>query len=245
MLSRGLRIFAARSVPLVVMVIFSMNICGQEEVEAEFAELVIGCRDTPSRSSAVSLEVTKAWVEGNELFGDLLVANHSEAAIRLPRENVGRRYWHIAFVEDQHEPIAENESGVIVVIAEEVTAEGEKEPMNHLRLDCGGLQPRPYREVLEMSGDPLETIVAEKDIERIAPGQTVLLRAVNLAPFWSVSWKPGSEWSFEVTYTGWSSTTVSASAAEGLTKPALAEASARHCSLYGGELKSNGHFLTP
>ena len=243
MVSRGLRIFAARAVPLVAMIIFNMTMCGQER-EAGFAELVIGCRNTPSRSSAVSLQVAKAWVEGGELFGDLLVANHSESAIRLPRANVGRRYWHIAFRKDQNEPITEDE---IVVIAEHeivVITEDENDLMN-LRLDCAGLHSsRTYREVVEMSGGPLATLVAEKDIESIAPGQTVLFRAVYLAPFWSDPQKGGSERAFEVSYTGWSSITVAAWTAEALEKP-LAEASARHCSLYGGELKSKGHFLTP
>ena len=236
MSSRGLRRFAARAVPLVAMVLFSMNICGQEEpVEAELARLVIGCRNTPSRSSAVSLEVRKAWVEGNALFADLLVANHSESAIRLPRENVGSRYWHAVLQNSNVRMEVIEGIGLVEVI--EVIQADENEV---LTVECGLIST-----VLGLFGDPLEEVVAEKDIENIAPGQTLLLRAVYLAPFSPDPREPKDQVrSFEVTYTGWSSIELWASTAEWLQKP-LAEASARQCSLYGGELRSSGHFLTP
>ncbi len=206
------------------MVLLGMNVHGQAWSTADLKPLVIGCHDRPSLgASAVTLTVEKAWVNENaSLFADLLVTNDSKSAIRLPRRNVCQRYWG-----SRVDPIPRDEYEL-------------------LRL-CGGIElefPSDC-DTLGMPGDPLEMLLAEEDIETIAPGRTGLLRAVYLDQF--VPDTRDREYavrSFEVFYTGWSkieARILPAKLAE--YKTALAEASARQCSLYDGVLGGRGELL--
>lgn len=207
------------------LVLVGMNVHGQAWSTADLRPLVIGCRDLPSpAASAVTLTVDKAWVDENSsLFADLLVTNGSESPIRLPRRNVCWRYWG-----SRVDPIPRDED--------------ERPPPL-----CGGIQSRflDACNTLGMPGDPLEMLLAEEDIEKIAPGRTALLRAVCLDQF-----VPGMRdrehavRTFEVIYTGWLKIEVAILPAKlAQHETALAEASARHCSLYDGGLHGRGQFL--
>jgi hypothetical protein len=214
-----------RRLPLVTLLLLGMNVHGQEWSTADLKPLVIGCRDLPLHAGpAVTLTVDKAWVDENSsLFADLLVTNSWESAIRLPRRNICRRYWGV-----QIDPIPRYE---------------EERPL----LMCGGAIAELYEpcDTLGMPGDPREMLLAEEDIVTIAPGRTVLLRGVYLDYFVPED-REHKVRSFEVTYTGWSKIEVAllpAKLAE--YKTALAEASARQCSLYDGALGGHGQFLIP
>ncbi len=208
------------------MVLLGMKVHGQEWSSADLEPLVIGCRDLPSpAASAVSLTVDKAWVEDYQLFADLLVTNGSKSAIRLPFRNICRRYWVVRV-----DPIPRDEDEGI--------------PM------CGYSQQFLLRfpnacNTLGMFSDPLEMLLAEEDIETIAPGRTALLRAVYLDQVVAeMRDREHAVRSFEVIYTGWSKIETSilpAKLAE--YKTALAEASARQCGLYDGVLGGRGQFL--
>jgi hypothetical protein len=211
-----------RRLPLVAMVLLGMNVHGQTWSTADLVPLVIGCPDRPSHAaSAVTLTVDKAWVDENSsLFADLLVTNGSDSAIRLPRLNVCQRYWG-----SRVDPILRDD-------------DLERPP-----LLCGGeiVWFPDDCNTLGLFSDPLEMLLAEKDIETIAPGGTALLRAVYLDQFVD---RERAVRSFEVFYTGWSKIEVSTLPAKlAEHKTTLAEASARQCSLYGGVLGGRGEFL--
>lgn len=218
MWAHDLRMFA-RAVPLVVIVILSIHISGQEHDEGGYY-MNIGCPDRPRDSSAVSLEVAKAWVEDNSLFADLFVTNNSELAIRLPRANGRHRYWH-ARIASPPEPITTNLSAYV---------EEERGCLPHATL---------------WSEDVPVEFIEEQDIETIAPGRTVSLR-VYLGSFSSDPQKTEQEVRhFRVTYDGaWSPRFYVVGEAQ-RAKKALTEAVAAECSLYHGQLSSIGHFLTP
>ena len=228
MMRRGLRRFALHAVLPVTMVLLGMNVNGQEWSTGDVEPLVVGCTHRPSpAASKVSLAVDKAWVDEHaSLRADLLVTNGSEAAIQLPRANVCRRYWssHV-------DPIPRGE---------------EEWPT----LWCSGSMERPPNEC-DILGwyddDPLETLLAEEDIETIAPGRTALLRAVYLGQFVpEMQERQHAVRSFEVIYHGLSAIDVSILPKQlARHKTRLAEASARQCHLYNVVLRSRGQFLTP
>jgi hypothetical protein len=96
---------------------------------------------------------------------------------------------------------------------------------------CGG--------VSDLNLDPLTQLVTADDVVTVGPGQTVILRGMYLAPFWPYLREPDYDpRSFEVFYTGWSSVVVHTGADSPQLRAALAAASTRQCSLYGGELQS-------
>ncbi len=207
------------------MLLFGMNVHGEEWSTADLVPLVIGCPDRPSPSvSAVTLTVDKAWVDENSsLFADLLVTNGSDSAIRLPRLNVCQRYWG-----SRVDPLPRDPD------------ERELPPMCGYSMNERISFPNDCN-TLGLFSDPSEMLLAEKDIVTIAPGRTALLRAVYLDNFVD---RERAVRSFEVIYTGWSKIevgTLPAKLAEH--KTALAEGHARHCSLYGGVLGGRGEFL--
>lgn len=226
MSTQNLRMFA-RAVPLVVSVILSIDVSGQDPDEAAYPDeggyyKSIDCPDRPSDPSAVSLEVEKAWVEDNAIFADLFVTNNSELAIRLPRANVRHRYWDAHILASRLEPITTD------ISAEEA-------------IGCF-----PNAAVYLWSEDSPEEFITEKDIETVAPGRTVSLRTVYLAPFLSDPQKREQEMrELQVAYDGaWWPRFFVVEEAQRVEKT-LTEAIATQCSLYRGQLRSSGHFLTP
>jgi hypothetical protein len=156
-------------------------------------------------------------------FADLLVTNGSESAIRLPRLNVCQRYWG-----SRVDPIPRDAD------------ERELPPLCGYAMyemmsfpnDCN---------TLGLFSDPLKMLLTEKDIETVASGETALLRAVYLDQFFD---RERAVRSFEVIYSGWSKIEVGTLPAKlDEHQTALAEARARHCSLYGGVLRGRGEFL--
>ena len=209
------------AVLLVTMVILGMNVHGQAWSSDELKHLVIGCHDRPSpAASGVSLAVDKAWIENASLFADLLITNGLKSAIRLPRRNVCQRYWG-----SRVDPIRDE----------------------RIALCAGELLPNDCNVLGMFGGHPLEALLAEEDIETVAPGRTALLRAVYLGPFVAdMRDREHAVRSFEVIYMGLSEIEVSI-LPEKLARheTALAEASARQCSLYNGVVRSRGQFLDP
>jgi hypothetical protein len=103
---------------------------------------------------------------------------------------------------------------------------------------CGG--------VTDLNLDPLTELVTADDVVTAGPGQTVTLRRIYLAPFWPYLREPDYDpRSFAVLYRGWSSIVVHTDADSPKLRAALAEASTRQCSLYGGELQSGRNDIPP
>jgi hypothetical protein len=104
---------------------------------------------------------------------------------------------------------------------------------------CGG--------VSDMNLDPSSEVVVDTDIAELAPGSAVLLRSVELAPFWPYLREPDYDVrTVEVIYIGWSNIVAHATPSTlESTKPQIEAASRRQCSLFGGELTSGGKPFRP
>lgn len=217
------------------MVLLGMNVYGTEDDLADIKRLQAREAWASRDASVILLAVDRAWVDENSsLFADVFVTNGSQSAIRLPRGTVCKGHWGSQVDPIEHTLALSDDSLEALYEAIHEYKRIVRQRTELLPSECATLELFRHRR---------ETILAEEDIETIAPGRTALLRAVYLGQFVpDTRDREHPVRSFEVIYRH-SSQVVILSGKLALDEAAGAEEIERQRSLYDGVLKGRGQFL--
>ena len=227
-----------RIVPLVTLLLLGANVHGTEFDLADHKQMMAREKWASRDALVILLAVDRAWVDQNSsLFADLLVTNGSMSAIRLPRGTVCQHHWGSrvdlipldASREIPLESLVPGSDAEMLLLREYMKRTSY--PPELLPRKC---------DTLELFRHRRETILAEEDIETIAPGRTALLRAVYLGQFVpDPRDRDHAVRSFEVIYSHWPGVLILPGRLA-IDETALAEEIERQSSLYDGVLKGRG-----